>query len=470
MRIRPRWMIGAALVAALAAVAGAAPDREATKKREYQAKKTGLLRTTGAAHIKLGLWCRDAGLVPQATAEFLRAVDVSEGALPFAQRLVDIMRAYGDDFWTSVQKKPKALLRTYDKKARELAQDHLDARLKLARDTNKDGLVEEAYLEYCGVVRGTDKPLTFDAKGQVVVEKSTLPLDISERMKREGIAIDGKSYLRDEFLLLLPDVKEVFEADSDDLRVRSTANSEQAKDLHAIVTALFPFLEDDTDGRPTRKMQLFVFNDKKTYGTWCDAAKRPGFKHASGLADGPTFTAIVCAEGLPIEMVRGMALHELSHLFQYGVTPAVMPSWYSEGFAETWGGDGTFTWDGTTLTAGGVMSKGRIDTIRTPPGYIPLTEMLSGDALNLLTTDKTKGMRFYTQSWAFRRYMKTAAPGDAPARFRQWETLCRGAALGADVTKPREENTTPAEEAFRKTFGKDLPALEKGFVAWLAGL
>jgi hypothetical protein len=468
---RGRSIAAVVLLAGLAAVAFAAPpDREAAKKREYQARRTGLLRTTGAAHIKLGLWCRDAGLVPQATAEFLRAVDVSQGALPLAQKLVDIMRAYGDDFWTSVQKKPKALLRTYDKKARELEKDHLQARLKLARDTAKDGLVEEAYAEYCGVVRASEKPLAFDAKGQVVVDGATLPLDISERMKREAVVIDGKSYLRDEFLLLLPDVKEVFEADSDDLRVRSTASAEQAKDLHAVVSASFPFLEDDADGRPTRKMQLFVFADRKTYGTWCDAAKRPGFKAASGLADGPTFTAIVCAEGIPLESVRGMAIHELAHLFQYGVTPAVMPSWYSEGFAETWGGDGTFTWDGTKLTAGGLMNKGRIDAVRAPPGYIPLSEMLSGDALKFLTADKSKGLRFYTQSWAFRRYLKSAAPGDVPARFRQWETLCRGAALGGDYAKAREEDTTPAEQAFQKAFGKDLPAIEKGFQAWLAGL
>ena len=50
-------------------------------------------------------------------------------------------------------------------------------------------------------------------------------------------------------------------------------------------------------------------------------------------------------------------LHELSHLFWFGCAPVAMPDWYAEGFAESFGGQGTFTWDGAKLAIGGLMRR-----------------------------------------------------------------------------------------------------------------
>lgn|GEM_PF-3034550 len=443
-------------------------ERDLARARALFANaQRGIKLEASAAHMKLGIWCRDAGLPPQATAEFLRAVEVSEGQHPLAIKLVDIMRTWGDKFWKYVQKKPKAILDTYEKKARQVELDMQRQRMKLARDAIKADLLEEGYGEYGAVVRLTDLPLAFDANGQVLIEAGKIPADVSARMKAEAITIDGKLYLRDAFLALTPEVTEVFEADGERLRVRSAASAEQAKDVHAIATALLPVLEAETDGRPTRKMQLFVFKDRATYGTWCKAAGREGFAAASGLADGATFTAVVCAEDLPPESVRGMCLHELTHLYQYGVTPAVMPSWYAEGFAETFGGDGTFTWADGKLAAGGMMSAGRLAAIRADGAYLPLADLLKGNALKLLIAARAKGASFYTQSWAFLRWLRTAAPPDVTARFQRWEPVCRGAALGAEAGKPRQEDVLPSTAAFQQEFGADLGKLEAGFRAWL---
>lgn len=469
--MRNPWLKALAVGLVLAWTGGLAVggERDMARARALFAQaQRGIKLEASAAHIKLGIWCRDAGLPPQATAEFLRAVEVSEGQHPLAIKLVDIMRTWGDKFWKYVQKKPKAILDTYEKKARQVELDMQRQRLRLARDAIKADLIEEGYGEYCAVVRLTDLPLTFDDTGAVVIEAGKLPADISARMKAEAITIGGKPYLRDAFLALLPEVKEVFEADGERLRVRCVASAEQAADVHAIATAMLPALEDETDGRPTRKMQLFVFKDRASYGTWCKAAGREAFAAAAGLADGATFTAVVCAENLPPESVRGMCLHELAHLYQYGVTPAVMPSWYAEGFAETFGGDGTFAWDGKTLTAGGMMSKARLAAIRGDGAYLPLADLLKGNALKILIAAREKGASFYTQSWALFRYLRTAAPRDVVERFRRWEAVCKGAALGAEAGKPRGDDVSPASAAFQKEFGADLAAIEAGFKAWLA--
>src|SRR5262249_9718447 len=137
---------------------------------------------------------------------------------------------------------------------------------------------------------------------------------------------------------------------------------------------------------------------------------------------------LICGEGLADPELQAVALHELSHLFFYGTAPAFLPDWYAEGFAETFGGQGTFTWDGKALQTGGLFDRRPIDGLRKAP--LPLRELLAADASRLLATDHDKGMRFYTESWALQRFLrgeKTAWQG----RFRQWEAQCRGAVLGA---------------------------------------
>jgi hypothetical protein len=310
--------------------------------------------------------------------------------------------------------------------------------------------------------------MVFDEKGQVVLPAGVVPVEASARMKAAAISVNGAQYLRDAFLELVPEVVEVRESLGDRVRLRVQGAGDPPHDLRLSIEALMPFLEDDVGGRPTRRLYVFVFTDRAQFRKYVDAAKIPGFGVASGLADGATNTAIVCADGIGVDGARGMCLHETSHLFQYAVTPVVMPSWYAEGFAETYGGEGTFTWKDGTLTAGGKLVESELAAIRSPQGYIPLSDLLGGDALKLLTKDKALGRRFYSESWALLRFLRTAASADVQARFRLWETACRGAALGAQVGKPREQDTAPAAAEFTRRFGAEIPAIEKAFRDWLA--
>jgi hypothetical protein len=161
-------------------------------------------------------------------------------------------------------------------------------------------------------------------------------------------------------------------------------------------------------------------------------------------------------------------LHELAHLFQYGVTPVVMPSWYSEGFAESFGGTGAWTWDGATLTVTGDPPPARRAALAAPEAYLPLRTLLDADALELITKDRARARSFYDESWALYRYLKTAAPKDVAAQFALWEAQCRGAALGAEAGKPESRDTAPASALFRARLGGRLDEIEKGFREWLA--
>jgi hypothetical protein len=161
-------------------------------------------------------------------------------------------------------------------------------------------------------------------------------------------------------------------------------------------------------------------------------------------------------------------LHELAHLFQYGVTPVVMPSWYSEGFAESFGGIGAWRWEGGTLTFTGDPPPDRVAALAAPGTYLPLRTLLDADALEMITKDRAKARVFYDEAWALYRYLKTAAPKDVAAQFGLWEAQCRGAALGAEAGKPDVRDAAPASELFQARLGGRLDEIETGFRAWLA--
>ena len=472
MRYTILFFVALALAVALLVCGPSALAKGASAKTraDFQKRKRQLLIDAGVEHIEVGKWCRNAGLVPQATAEFLRAREVSEDQLPWAQRIVDLMRRLDDKFWKFERKKPsKVMLRSYEKKTKRAALKIQKSRLKLAKWAGKKKLTEEAYGEYMAVVALTDRAMVLDKKGNVVVEAGTLPADISERLRREAVTINDKLYLRDAFLQKVPEIGEIHEVESDRLLIRSQRSTEEAQGLLEICTALLPFLEADLGGRPSRRLNMFVFQTRKDYETYCENAGLASHKKAAGLADGASFWTLVCGEGLDADSTREVGMHELTHLFQYGVTRAIMPSWYNEGLAETYGGEGTYTWDGQVLEAGGMMDKGHLAGLK-GEGYIPLRTLLTSDALTLINEAKGKAHFFYAQSWAFLTWLRKHAEKKVREEFALWEMKCMGGALGAEVGKRNSRNFGPSTQLFQSMFGADLEAMETEFRAWLASI
>jgi hypothetical protein len=172
----------------------------------------------------------------------------------------------------------------------------------------------------------------------------------------------------------------------------------------------------------------------------------------------------VCAEGKGDDELHALVLHELAHLFFFGVAPAAMPDWYAEGFAESFGGQGSFLFDGRTPKIGGLMRKDRLDALRAAP--MPLRELLAGDAEHLWSTDRDQAVKFYTQAWALQRFLRRDGCR-WQQRFADWEAECRGGALGARPGGGRHGDRQPAQERFTKEFGKELGDIERDFLAWL---
>jgi hypothetical protein len=263
-------------------------------------------------------------------------------------------------------------------------------------------------------------------------------------------------------------VLRVFEVTSPALRVRSSASQEEAAHVHAAASALLPELCAELGIVPERRLQLVVLDRRRDYGAYLDIAGLSDHRAADGFADRAAGTAVLCSEERTPEYVLGLALHELTHLVQLTASPAAFPSWYMEGSAEAYGGEGTFTFDGTTLTTRGTMSRARLDELRAAP--LPLRELLEGDALAFLARDKAGARRFYAQSWAFLRFLETGAGAEVAERLERWRTMCLGSILGADLYRPYAMDRSASAELFLELFGRDLERLEGEFGVWLGGL
>ncbi|MBK7877710.1 MAG: hypothetical protein IPJ77_18655 [Planctomycetes bacterium] len=450
---------------ALAPEPGALPDE--TPAAQFAKKKDALRIQIGQRHLEYGLDLRKQGLPTQAAAQIVLAVETSDGKNPGANTVLSIMRQYDEAFWKRHGSRPsKTKLEAYGKRAAKLLFDDEKERLELANWGQVRKLEREAHDEYVELLRARNEPLAFDAKGQITLPSGAIPKAPSETLHAEAITINGVLWVRDELLEKLPEVTSIFQADSEELLVRSTVSLEVAQSIHALGSALLPILEEDVGARPEQRLVLYLFAERKTYEALLDALGHAEHKLVSGVAMNHPRLALACAEGLDERGTQALCLHELTHHDVQSVSRAVFPSWYSEAYADTFGGPGTFEWDGTKLVAGGLLPKERLERLRERDGARPIRALIETQALDAWRKGKESGFAFYAEAWAFLRYLRQGASEDVQRRFALWEDRCRGQVLGFEAGARRQGRGAAASELFLELFGKELHVLEDGFATW----
>jgi hypothetical protein len=446
---------------------------QGNNRAEYDKLRTKTLAENGQRHLRLGSWARDQGLVPQATAEFLLAVEVAEGQNPGALTVLGLMRSLDDRFWTERKQRPsRALLDAYDKRAKKARSEDRAARLQIAKFADARKLEDQALRDYRALIGDIDEPLEVDGKGRIVLEVGTVPADLSAKILAQAVQVETKQYLRDEATAGLPDPATIHERVSPELRIRGTLPTERIADLHALGQALLPHLEERVGGRPVQRVQVFVFATRAEYATYLAANAMQRFGNAGGFADYGAQQAVVCAEGTDDLSLQGLFLHELAHLYDYQVAPTALPSWYREAFAESIGGPGAFDWRDGTLLLGGTMTAARRAQLKADIDKFALRELLAADVGALFVSDVGRAKRFYLEAWGLLEFLRTGAGKGVAARFEAWEDMCRGKALGAGARQPGKRERTlderDARGAFERLFGSELKTLERDFRAWVA--
>ena len=466
-RMRSRALLLAMILAALFSALGFAQSK-ASAATQFLSRKAELELEQSQRHLEYGLELRKQGLTLQSAEEIVLAAQLGAGRNPGAAQVLSIMRQYDAAFWKRYGSRPsKAKIESYNKKAAAMATADMQERLELANWAFARDLLDEAQAEYVALLGDSDEPLVFDAKGQIVVRAGAIPKQASEKLRAEAITINGRLYVRDELLAKLPKLERIFEVSSPALRVRATTSLEHAQDVHAMCTQLLPELEAELGAAPTRRLQLFLFTARADYEATLDSLGVGEHKLVAGVALPRPPVAIVCMEGMPEEIARGVILHEATHLFTYAVSRSALPAWYSEGFADSFGGTGTYTWDGSKLTVKGLFDQARIDALKLEGGTMPLRDLLEANQFEQWRRGRDVGLAFYTQSWAFLRYLRGGAGDGIAARFAEWEVRCRGQLLGFEPGSKNAANPRAAGDLFVQMFEPDLDKLERGFKEWL---
>lgn len=443
-------------------IASAAAQTERDRNvATYEKRRKEELIAAGQRHVDLGWGMRDSGLQQQVTFQLVRAVEISEGTHQGAAMVLGIVRAYPEAIWRHARKKPtRQSLRTYEKKAAQLEIADQKGQVKLAKVAEKARLQEQANQHWLAALRlGAELAVT--DKGATVGGEKVEPETLTW-LQQQTRAVNGKELVFDAAGAKAPKLDGVREARGEHVVVRTDLGAETAAELCRLADALWEPLLDRLDGAPLRPLQLFVFRNRADYAAYVQSLSH-GDAGTRGLCDYASYQTLVAAEGLEPADLHAIVLHELTHLFFFGATPVAMPDWYAEGFAETFGGQGTFTWDGKTLVTGGPMRADRVAAVQQAP--MPLADLFAGDAAQLLASDHDRGMVFYAESQLLQRFLATP---DCPwgERFQWWENECRGTLAGSSSTG-RLGDAAPAKAAFDKLFAPDRDALEKAFLAWL---
>lgn len=449
------------LVAAFVGVALAAQSARDLERRDYEKRLQEHRVEAAQRYVDIGWWARKAGMVPQATTQFLRAAEVGNGEHQMADRLVSLMRSLGDGFWRGKRKKiPRAMVTEHDRRVAAADRRTRREHVQLAQQALAIERADDAR-EHCRQAMRLGAEIEVSAKG-ASLDTLTLPTELADWLREHTVATAGGRIVFEAAAAAGgPRLQGVHEVTSERLIVRTDIDAATGEGLHALARALLPHLEERLEGSPTRPLVLLVFARRTDYD---DYLRSLGVQSAgAGLAEYGSFQTIVCAEGKAEPELHALVLHELAHLYFFGVAPAAMPDWYAEGLAESFGGQGTFSWDGKVLTVGGAMHADRLVRVKQAP--LALAQFFAADAEQLWATDRQRALDFYAQAWALQRFLRSDGCRWQQA-FADWEAECRGGAVGA-VSSRRFGDRQQAQAMFDRRFGKDLAAIEQAFVAWL---
>lgn len=452
--------------------AGAQAEQDAGVEKYFE-QKASVDAATGERHRTIGDWCVNKGLLEQAREQFALAISRGRGQArdKATAALTALERLTPDQIKKRFHPPSGKELKLYRLRVAKAALEDRRGLKELADSAWSAGesLADVAAAGYGRLIDTAPDIPEFDAEGRIVLDVGTVPEPISKTVCDGGgaITINGRLRVRCAFLRRIPSVDAIYMAESEDLAFFSEESLDEAIGLHEVGAALLPHLKNDLGAEPDRVLNVCVFHEAESYDEYCAQSGHQEYTASNGFTNLEDFLSVVRVpdrngRALTDFQVQSIVLHELVHLFQFAITATPMPSWYAEGLAETYGGVSTYEWDGRAkrLRVKGLIERRRIDSLRAAGNMIGLEEFLDLEARNLHSLDRAKTERFYTQAWAFLRFLRVGAGRTAAKKLAAWEALCRQNRLDSAAARSR----------FRLAFGKNMKSLEKDFVVFLKKL
>jgi len=390
------------------------------------------------------------------------------------ERFTTLLRDFDNPVWRKKRwKSPRAAVDAGFRSRQDAYDlDYAEALLRIGtkhgRKSDDAALTERARRSFRDALEIVGGPYELDGSGRIVAGKAgTVPESFSKRMLEEDLVlINGKRWLRDSMLRAIQDVSAVQEARSARCLVRTLSTAEEANRLLALIEQAYPaFVKELGERRANRLLGLFVFADRAGYETWCKASGNEAQIRAAGFAQSLEGFAVLFAQ----PGVDAVAIHEAAHLYHFDVYASAMPSWYSEGVAETFGGRHAMrVQDGKLATALRPTKASLAPLLRDGKLVLPLDDLLRGDAGKLIAANDGTASTFYLASWALYSFLTTTKESRLSGRFDDWESFALGSRF-ADAGKGGSGGERDdATKLFDRLFADVKGVLEDEFTSWIA--
>ncbi len=327
---------------------------------------------------------------------------------------------------------------------------------KLRRD---EGLEERARASFLRALELHRGPIELDSRGRIDLGDVSIGEEASALLvERDLVRVDDRLVVRDSMLRSLPDVAAVTEARGEHVLVRTLDSEDRAAALVPLLDAAYDALAEFTGQEPDETLGLFVFPDREAYQRYCDESGHAVRRMANGFAHGGDGFAVTFLQpGL-----EEIATHEAAHLFHFQAFGSSMPSWYDEGFATTFGGEGTVEWRDGALTVARPLAARRLRALLDGDGWIDAAALVAGDAAEFINRMDGSGPRFYAASWALYTFLRTTDDERFRAPFEEWEGFC----LGAGYDRAGGE-AGDAATLFDRLFADVAGELDAALRAWV---
>ncbi|KAF0247174.1 MAG: hypothetical protein FD180_113 [Planctomycetota bacterium] len=201
------------------------------------------------------------------------------------------------------------------------------------------------------------------------------------------------------------------------------------------------------------KMELWAFRSFEDYRRHCVDTKAEAQLNAAGFASSESNVVVGWNKTGDHRLFLQTMVHEAAHLYYFRVAaPAALPSWHAEGMATYFEG---FEPDMLGWRFG-KLAVGRLDMAREAMkagNHLPLSDLLSGDALALINSDTRKALLFYAESWALNFYLVRTDN----QKYREGYDNFRKAVM-------------TGKKASLAEFVGDLKQLERDWVTFVCGL
>lgn len=266
-----------------------------------------------------------------------------------------------------------------------------------------------------------------------------------------------KWYTKEELSTLRTNWEHAWTSDTQHFNIRCNISEAFIEELGRFLEAAcdeFAKFFVDQDGKPRQlrgRMNVYAFRTYEDYRSYCLKSGNSMHLRAGGFATSTGNLAVGWMRDEPKNILATM-IHEGAHLYHFNAYPSHhAPSWFAEGVATQFEG---YRWDGKTLKVD-FISIERLRWLQRAflrNQYIPIRDLLDGNALDHINKDAESAANFYSECWGLYYFLARGGVPDYQTRFQEFTLRMNNGSL-----RGRER------AAFLESFEKDLATIE---TAW----